>query len=327
MELEVRHLRALCAIGDTGSLHAAARLLGMTQPSLTAQLRRIENALGAPLFVRGRTGSRPTPLGLTMLHRARPIMAEMSALVIDTQAEAVRSAGPHLRIGGTANRVIADWVHRLRARLPHTDTYLRVDVSATSLLEMVAAGQLDVAFVHEVEGFPVRVPDGVHKRVLVEREPQFIAMSPNHPAAGEPEVKLADLSDDQWMVDPSVDGEWEGLREVLSAAGINPRILHGDYLTATHMVALAEVVTPCQPTSRPRVEMAIRPLYDDPLAVRLFLAYRPENGPAPALIDAVYHELEAAYREAAWHAVAYRQRLLRADSPLLRADGRGRPRP
>ncbi|MEU0932360.1 MULTISPECIES: LysR family transcriptional regulator [unclassified Embleya] len=327
MELEVRHLRALCAIGDTGSLHAAARLLGMTQPSLTAQLRRIENALGAPLFVRDRTGSRPTPLGLTMLHRARPIMAEMSALVIDTQAEAIRTAGPHLRIGGTANRVIADWLRRLRLRLPTTDTYLRVDVSANTLLGMVAAGQLDVAFVHEVEGFPLRVPDGVRGRVLVEREPQFIAMSPDHPAAAETEVKLAELAEDQWMVDPSVDGEWEGLREVLSDAGINPRILHGDYLTAASLVAIGEVVTPCQPTSRPRPDMAVRPLAGDPLTVRLFLAFRTENGPAPALIDTVYHELEAAYREAAWLAVAYRQRLLREDSPILRYDGQSRARP
>ncbi|MGW6513119.1 helix-turn-helix domain-containing protein, partial [Streptomyces niveus] len=35
MELEVRHLRALCAIADAGSLHKAARQLGMSQPSLT----------------------------------------------------------------------------------------------------------------------------------------------------------------------------------------------------------------------------------------------------------------------------------------------------
>lgn len=54
MELEVRHLRALCAIADTGSVHKAARQLGVSQPSLTTQLRRIENFLGAALFARAR---------------------------------------------------------------------------------------------------------------------------------------------------------------------------------------------------------------------------------------------------------------------------------
>lgn len=40
----MRHLRVLCAIADTGSLHRAARRLGVSQPSLTNQLRRIENS-------------------------------------------------------------------------------------------------------------------------------------------------------------------------------------------------------------------------------------------------------------------------------------------
>lgn len=57
----MRHLRALCAIADAGSLHQAARRLGVSQPSLTTQLRRIENSLGAELFRRERTGCRPTP--------------------------------------------------------------------------------------------------------------------------------------------------------------------------------------------------------------------------------------------------------------------------
>ncbi len=55
----MRHLRALCAIADAGSLHQAARRLGVSQPSLTTQLRRIENSLGAELFRRERTGCRP----------------------------------------------------------------------------------------------------------------------------------------------------------------------------------------------------------------------------------------------------------------------------
>ncbi|MEU5249916.1 LysR family transcriptional regulator, partial [Streptomyces asoensis] len=65
MELEVRHLRVLCAIADAGSLHKAARELGMAQPSLSTQLRRIEQLLGGPLFVRDCMGSRPTAMAKT----------------------------------------------------------------------------------------------------------------------------------------------------------------------------------------------------------------------------------------------------------------------
>ncbi|CCA58207.1 putative LysR-family transcriptional regulator [Streptomyces venezuelae ATCC 10712] len=306
MELEVRHLRALCAIADTGSLHKASRQLGVSQPSLTTQLRRIENSLGAELFSRGRTGCRPTPLGRSLLSRARPLVAGMAALVDETRAAAARTGGQGLRVGSTASRALPGWLRRLRQRLPGTDIALRMDVSANALLRSVAGGQLDVAFVHEVEGCPLRVPEGLDGRVLVDREPQFVSLARDHPAAARPVVDLADLATDHWMVDPTVDGEWDGLRRVLDAAGIDPPLLHGDYHTAASLIALGEAVAPCQPTSVPREDMAVRPLRGDPLAVRLLLYARPG-----APLDTLYAELAAAYREVALRAAPYREWLRR----------------
>lgn len=307
----MRHLRALCAIADEGSLHKAARQLGVSQPSLSTQLRRIEQALDGELFLRERSGCRPTPFGRAVLGRARPLLDGMAALVAEARAAA---DGPRLRIGSTASRALPGWLRRLRARLPAADTSLMVDVSANALLRMVASGQLDVAFVHEVEGCPLRMPGGLVQRVLVEREPQFVSMARDHPAARRPVVDLADLAGDRWMVDPSVDGEWDGLRRVLAAAGFNPRFLHGDYHTATSLVVNGEAVAPCQPTSGPREDMAIRPLRGDPLAVRLLLVTRAGGG-----YGEVYEDLRAAYREAALRPAAYRDWLRRTRSPLLAA--------
>lgn len=315
VELEVRHLRALCAIADSGSVRKAARQLGMTQPSLTTQLRRIENALGGQLFFRASTGSRPTPLGHSVLCRARPIVAEMRALVDEIASSSVRAQGARLRIGSTNSRAVAGWLRRLRVRLPETDTTIRTDVSANALLQMVAMGQLDVAFVHEVEGAPLRVPESLVEHELLAREPQFLALSDKHPAAARPVVRVADLAADQWMVDPTVDGEWAGLRRVWAAAGINPRVVHGDYLTAVDLVTAGEVVTPCQPTARPRPGMAIRPLHGDPLAVRLFMACRPGATPAAPAED-LFADLTASYMEVAWSCEAYRRWLTHHDGPL-----------
>ncbi|MEU8617056.1 LysR family transcriptional regulator [Streptomyces sp. NPDC048623] len=308
MELEVRHLRALCAIADTGSLHKAARRLGVSQPSLTTQLRRIENALGAELFTRGRTGCLPTPLGRSVIGRARPLVDGMTALVSETRAAAAAGAadGPVLRVGSTASRALPGWLRRLRQALPGTDIALRVDVSAHTLLRTVADGHLDLAFVHEVEGCPLRVPDGLRGRVLVEREPQFVSMAGDHPAAAHEVVDLTDLAHDRWTVDPAVDGEWDGLRRVLRAAGLDPPLLHADYHTAASLIVLGEAVAPCQPTSGPREDMAIRPLRGDPLAVRLLLFAAPG-----VPLDPPYAALTAAYREAALRAAPYR-RWLRA---------------
>ncbi|MFF6996156.1 LysR substrate-binding domain-containing protein [Streptomyces sp. NPDC008313] len=298
MELEVRHLRALCAIAETGSLHRAARQLGMAQPSLSTQLRRIEQELGGALFLRERTGCRPTPLGRVVLGRARPLVADMHALV--AEARAAVADGPQLRIGSTASGALAGWLRRLRAR--QQEPILQMDVSANALLRMVADGQLDVAFVHEVEGCPLRVPEGLRVRVLLEREPQFVSLPADHPAADRSVVRLSDLAEDRWMVDPTVDGEWDAVHRVLRLAGINPRVLHGDYHTAASLVATGEVVTVCQPSSPSRSEAVVRRIEGDPLGVRLLLAARTE----PAL-DAVHPELAAAYWEAARQSPAYRE--------------------
>jgi DNA-binding transcriptional LysR family regulator len=300
MELEVRHLHVLCAIADTGSLHRAARQLGVAQPSLSTQLKRIEQELGGPLFLRERTGCRPTPLGRIVLGRARPLVAEMRALVAEARAAAKDDEGPQLRIGSTASRALAGWLRRLRAR--QREPVLQMDVSPNALLRMLADGRLDVAYVHEVEGSPLRVPEGLALRVLVEREPQFVSLPADHPAAAHTEVQLSDLAGDRWMIDPTVDGEWDAVHRMLRAAGLSPRVLHGDYHTAASLVATGEVVTVCQPTCQPGPAMAVRRIQGDPLGVRLLLAARTEGE-----LDSVFPGLWEAYAEVAREAPGYRE--------------------
>jgi DNA-binding transcriptional LysR family regulator len=67
----------LAEIADAGSLSAAARALGTTQPALTKQLRRLEEALGAPVFERSVRGVQATPDGAALLPRARSIRAQL----------------------------------------------------------------------------------------------------------------------------------------------------------------------------------------------------------------------------------------------------------
>ncbi|MDH6214955.1 LysR family transcriptional regulator [Streptomyces pseudovenezuelae] len=318
MDLEVRHLRALCAIADTGSLHRAARQLGVAQPSLSTQLRRIEQELGGPLFVRARTGCRPTPLGRLVLSRARPLVAEMRSLV--SEARAAATGGQELRVGSTASRALAGWLRRLRAR--GQDPTLHMNVSPNALLRMVADGQLDVAFVHEVEGSPLRIPEGLPLRVLIEREPQFVSLPVDHPATAHPAVHVSQLAQDRWMIDPTVDGEWDAVRHMFRTAGINPHVLHGDYHTAAALVATGEVVTVCQPSCLPRPDMAVRRLHGDPLGVRLLLAARTETD-----LDGALPALREAYWEAAREAPAYREWLEREGTRPLPDGGGLRPEP
>src|SRR3954454_16119118 len=116
MELELRHLRVVCAIADAGSVTKAASVLGLAQPALTAQLQRIERALGGALFERDRRGARATALGELVLSRARVLLPAMKGL----QDEAARLAGAgddaamsRYRIGAAGGPVIGGLVARL----------------------------------------------------------------------------------------------------------------------------------------------------------------------------------------------------------------------
>jgi DNA-binding transcriptional LysR family regulator len=319
MELEVRHLRVLCAIADAGSLHKAARELGMAQPSLSTQLRRIEHALGGALFTRERSGCHPTTLGRAVLSRARPLVAELTELVAEARATAARMDAGRLRLGATGSPAIPGWLRRLRARsAPGPEPTLQMDVSANALLRMVADAAVDVAFVHEVEGCPLRVPQGLAVRVLVAREPQFVALAADHPLASRARLRLADLTGERWMVDTTVDGERDGVFRLLREAGLDPHILHGDYSAASQLVATGEVVTISQPTGRSHPGMAIVPIEGDPLGVRLLLAARTEEE-----LDAVYGELAEAYWETAWQAPAYRDWLRRSAAHAAAHGGDG----
>ncbi|MFC5720046.1 LysR family transcriptional regulator [Streptomyces gamaensis] len=317
MELEVRHLRALCAIADAGSVRKAALQLGMTQPSLTTQLRRIEAAIGGLLFTRGQTGSRPTPLGHAVLSRARPIVAEMAALVAAARDAAAGIGGARLRLGSVGGRVVTEWLRRIHRRLPETDVTIHIEVSSTTLLQLLATQQLDVAFVHETEGFPLHVPPGIQRRVLATGEPRFVAVAAAHPAARQHVVSLTDLAADSWIVDPTADHEWAAMRRAFTAAGLNPRLVHvRDNATAADLVASGEAVRPCQPTAEPTAGTVIRPLHGDPLTAELSLAIRP-GALSACEHDALFTDLEDAYIALARGNPTYRAWLEGQGHPLL----------
>lgn len=76
-DLELRHLRAVCAIADAGSITKAASMLGVTQPGLSAQLRAVEEIIGGALFHRDSAGCSPTEIGTDLIAMARPLLDDV----------------------------------------------------------------------------------------------------------------------------------------------------------------------------------------------------------------------------------------------------------
>jgi DNA-binding transcriptional LysR family regulator len=78
--MELRTLRYFSAVLEAGSLSRAAGSLFIAQPALTAQIKKLEDELGAQLFERSYAGVTPTPAGLQLYEDARRLLSDADAL-------------------------------------------------------------------------------------------------------------------------------------------------------------------------------------------------------------------------------------------------------
>jgi len=81
--MELHQLRYFCAVAETGSFSRAAEQSHVSQPSLSQQILKLEDELGARLFDRLGRSVRPTELGKTFLPRARAVLRELEAAIAE----------------------------------------------------------------------------------------------------------------------------------------------------------------------------------------------------------------------------------------------------
>lgn len=148
--MDLRHLDTLLAIADEGSFTAAADALSTVQSNVSAQVRQLEEELGAELLVRGRRGATLTDCGVAVLERARRVRRELEAMRADlSMLQGLRTGHASLGIVGTASRwMIPALVADLRAEAPGVQ--LRINEGASErLASEVLGGELAQAIVTE----------------------------------------------------------------------------------------------------------------------------------------------------------------------------------
>jgi DNA-binding transcriptional LysR family regulator len=295
MDIELRHLRAICAIAETGSVTKAAAALGLAQPALTAQLQRIERTLGGPLFERDRRGARPTPLGELVLARARVLLPAVKGL----QDEAARLAGTsasmgRYRIGATNGPIVGGLVHRLSAEQPqaHISTY--ATWSADELAEMALAGRLDYALIGVCGDRTPSAEYGMAWRVICV-DAVCVLMSQSHPLAERDEVDLAELTGAQWAVAPGDGCFGDCFAAACARAGFTPdRIFETDTGGCLDLVERDAAIGLCQGTFRDVPGLVKIPIAGTPLRWRHLLGWHPESVAAD-FADEVHRHATAAY--------------------------------
>ncbi|QRE76542.1 LysR family transcriptional regulator [Methylobacterium aquaticum] len=137
------HYRAALAVLEEGSLSGAARVLGLTQPTLGRQVAALEQALGTALFTRSPTGLAPTEAALTLAPYARSLKATAEALRRAVAAEADGVSG---RVRITASEVVgAEVLPPILATLHARHSGLALDVVLSDRMQDLLRRDADIA--------------------------------------------------------------------------------------------------------------------------------------------------------------------------------------
>ncbi|PPK71210.1 LysR family transcriptional regulator [Actinokineospora auranticolor] len=299
MEVEIRHLRVIVAIAESGSLNRASKVLGLSQPGLTGQLQRIENTLGGQLFFRAERGSCPTPFGHNVLAEARAVLRGLQGIRRRAESQARLAGTPPVRLGGCGGYLHLDlsrWLSGLEW-VPGVRLTEEADPQAT--VDQVANGALDLATVYEWPGFTPRLPDGVQSEVLVPDEPVLVMVAPDHPLAHEHAVKLEALAEFPWVDEPPGMSQWPVyLRQVCHRHGVTMDQQHEVLYTPTahELVATRAAIAPALITGQDIPgRIRLRGLVGSPLRQCLRVVYRPETRVAEH-IGEICAELIALYQ-------------------------------
>ncbi len=305
MELELRHLRTIRAIADAGSLTKASVSLGLAQPALSTQLKRIERLLGGTLFERSREGVRPTPLGELVLDRAKVLLPAAREL----QEEAVRFANalggpPRFRLGATHGPLLGALVDRLMAEYPGAAVTTATSWSIQQLTGQVAGGRLDFALVGVCGESKPEGDDRLAWREIG-TDPVFAMLADDHPLAGEPELKLCQLADEQWTMAPGEGCFADCFSAACSRAGFTPLPMYEtDTASCVHLVQVGRAVGLCRATFPPTAGLVTVPLAGSPLTWRHLLGWHPAAG-AAGTADEVTGYARTAHAEAAGRSPSY----------------------
>ncbi|MCH9826255.1 MAG: LysR family transcriptional regulator [Gammaproteobacteria bacterium] len=193
--MTLRELRYLVALADHGHFGRAAAACHASQPTLSTQLRKLEDYLGAELIERGGRTTRLTPLGQDIAARARHIVDEADGLIAAARAHAAPLVGPlHAGIISTLSPYFLPWLLPvLRLRFPQLQLAVQ-EASSQPLLERLEQGHLDAA----ITALPV--DGGDYDAAPLFDEPYWLAVPQDHPLATRSDVRFDELSEERLLL-------------------------------------------------------------------------------------------------------------------------------
>lgn len=234
--MELRHLRYFVAVAEELNFSRAAERLHIAQPPLSQQIRSLETELGVQLFNRNKHRVCLTEVGELFLVEARQTLIQAER-AIETAQRASQGELGRLVIGfasSIAYSIFPDILRAFREKLPGVELILH-ELNTSLQTQGVHGGTIDLGFVH------LPIAEERLSLLTVLEEPMVVAVPKTHPLADHPQISLASLANDRFILFPRhvASGFYDQVLSACQQAGFTPNVIQEAKLMQTIVCLVA----------------------------------------------------------------------------------------
>lgn len=273
--IELRLFRYFVAVAETLHFSRAAESLGIAQPPLSQQIKKLESELGVQLFHRSQRKVELTEAGAIFLEQARRTLRTAEQAVEDARRAAAGKAG-RLAIGmvssATYEDLISAVVLRFRVGYPNVELALQ-ELTTTQQIKLLHTSEIQIGFIRP----PIQDPAITLE--IVKREPLLVALPLAHPLAKRTQIPIMALATEPWVTLPADLGLGFSslVLNLCRDAGFTPKVsqVATQIHTMISLVAagLGVTLVPASVSSLRRAGVAYRKLANETPLVETSVAY------------------------------------------------------
>ncbi|MET9696236.1 LysR family transcriptional regulator [Streptomyces sp. NPDC006529] len=285
---DIKKLRILRTLDERGTVTATAEALMMTPSAVSQQLTNLARQLGVVLLEAQGRRVRLTDAAHLVLRHTEAVFAQLERADAELAGYLAGEAG-EVRVGAFSTAVpalVVPAVAALRASHPGIEVRVR-EAEAAEAYELLSAGSVDLALSLAAHAPTAR--DARFTRIPLFADPLDVALPADHPLAGAPGLRLADLSGERWIFGGS--GPWSEItRTACEGAGFVPEQAHSaagwTAILAMVEAGMGVALVPRMAVTGRVYRVAVRVLEADRPARHVIAALRrgAEAGPAVARV-------------------------------------------
>ena len=217
--MDIKQIRTLIAIAETGSATKAGELLHLVQPAVSRHIRMLEEECGVPLFERERHGMVLTDAGRTLVEYGRRALRELDKARAEIGPSANTVSGRVVigLLASTSRLLAAELVARLRVKYPALTVSVNVGYSG-NVVQWLESGEVELALVYDT-----RASQGLQVEALLDE--RLYVIGPADEIAADVPFPLKELKDRPMVFPNAAHGLRSIIDHALAVAGISVEVV------------------------------------------------------------------------------------------------------